>query len=174
MPRPRAQKASSGTAISIAASTGQEHTAYLRRQLNRALRLLRSPLNELSLALVGDRRMSRLHERHLGIEGPTDVLSFELEHDGRGRVLSGEVVLCVPEARRQARRRKTAERDEILLYTLHGVLHLSGYDDRTRSDYRKMHQMEDQILTQLGVGSVFDPRQNSPAGAGLEPGAIAE
>ena len=106
--------------------------------------------------------MSRLHERHLGIGGPTDVLSFELEHDGRGRVIGGEVIVCVTEARRQARRRGTNVESEMLLYALHGILHLAGFDDTTASGYRAMHQMEDDILTRLGVGPVFTPKNSPP------------
>jgi probable rRNA maturation factor len=44
-----------------------------------------------------------------------------------------------------------------LLYSLHGMLHLCGFDDRTEPDFRRMHQTEDEILTRLGVGPVFQP-----------------
>ena len=50
------------------------------------------------LALVGDARMSALHEQFMGIEGPTDVLTFPIDHDPAGRVTSGEVIVCVPRA----------------------------------------------------------------------------
>lgn len=116
---------------------------------------MKSSLDELSIALVGDAQMSQLHQRFMGIAGPTDVLTFPLEHDGRGRCVSGEVVVCVPEARRQAKERGISVEDEVLLYAVHGMLHLSGFDDRTQADYRTMHRTEDRILTQLGVGAVF-------------------
>jgi probable rRNA maturation factor len=128
---------------------------YLRSHLIAAHAILRPPLRHLSLALIDDPQMSTLHEEYLGISGPTDVLTFELDHDATGRVLSGEVVLCVPEARRQARQNGSAIREELLLYALHGMLHLSGFDDRTAGQYRVMHRKEDQILTRLGVGPVF-------------------
>ncbi|MGN6726072.1 MAG: rRNA maturation RNAse YbeY, partial [Tepidisphaeraceae bacterium] len=47
---------------------------------------------------------------------------------------------------------------ELLLYALHGVLHLSGYDDRTESDHRRMHRREDQILHRIGIGPLFADR----------------
>src|SRR5687768_14096607 len=109
----------------------------------------------MSVALVGDRRMAALHERFIGIAGPTDVLTFELDHDARGGVTAGEVVVCVPHALREARRRGSRARDEVLLYALHGMLHLCGYDDRTDRDFVKVHRREDQILRALGVGAVF-------------------
>jgi probable rRNA maturation factor len=114
-------------------------------------------LNELSLALVGDRRMSALHEEFMNVAGPTDVLTFPLDVDARGRALAGEVVVCVPEARRQSKLRNVPVERELLLYALHGLLHLCGYDDRTGADFRAMHRAEDQILTRLGVGPVFAP-----------------
>ena len=119
--------------------------------------MIRSPLRELSLALVGDARMSQLHQQYMGIPGPTDVLTFPIEEDGRGRIVAGEVVVCVPEARRQARARGTDAGREVLLYALHGLLHLDGFDDRTARGFRDMHATEDRILTRLGVGPVFEP-----------------
>ena len=112
-------------------------------------------LQGLSLVLVGDRRMSDLHAQFMGIAGPTDVLTFPLDQDARGRVTSGEVYVCVPEATRQARARKIPLRLELLLYGLHGMLHLLGCDDRTARDFALMHRTEDAILTGLGFGPVF-------------------
>lgn len=83
------------------------------------------------------------------------MLTFELDHDDQGRVTSGEVIVCLPEARRQARRLSSTLQKELLLYALHGMLHLSGFDDRTARGYQAMHRKEDQILTRLGVGPVF-------------------
>ena len=123
---------------------------------------MNSHLAELSLALVGDKTMSELHERFMNIPGPTDVLTFPLEHDPRGRCVAGEVVVCVPEARRRAKTHGVAVRDEVLLYAIHGMLHLSGFDDRTPADYRKMHRAEDRILTELGVGAVFHTGAKPP------------
>ncbi len=56
------------------------------------------------------------------------------------------------------------ERNEVLLYALHGMLHLSGFDDRTDADFRKMHRMEDRLLARLGIGPVFGPVDRRRAG----------
>lgn len=150
-----ARSGSKGGTFDLQVFKGAGYTTYLRSHLVGANQILRTTLRDLSVALVDDREMSRLHERFLGVPGPTDVLTFELEHDSRGRVTSGEVVVCVPEARRNARRNRSTVRKELLLYALHGMLHLSGFDDRTASGHRAMHRKEDQILTRLGVGPVF-------------------
>ncbi len=100
--------------------------------------------------------MADLHVRFMGVAGPTDVLTFPLDEDGDGRVTAGEVVVCVPEARRRARDEGHPAAAEVLLYAVHGLLHLCGYDDRTAADFRRMHRTEDDILGRLGVGPVFD------------------
>jgi len=135
----------------------------LRRHLRTAHRLVSSPLQELSIALVGDAQMSKLHRQFMNLAGPTDVLTFPLEQNARGQATAGEIIICVPEARRQARWRRSRVEEELLLYALHGMLHLNGMDDRTPAGFRKMHQSEDEILTRLGVGAVFSsPRRRLP------------
>ena len=144
-------------ALTLTVEQGARFAPYLRRHLRAAHRILRPPLRELSVALVGDRRMAALHEQFMGMKGPTDVLTFPLDVNPRGAVLSGEVAVCVPEARRQAGLHGVTTERELLLYTLHGLLHLCGYDDRTDAAFATMHRAEDRILSQLGVGPVFKP-----------------
>jgi probable rRNA maturation factor len=150
--------------LAIAPDVGARYVPFVRRHLRAAHQILRPALKELSVALVGDRKMSDLHERFMGIAGPTDVLTFPLDADGRGRPVAGEVVVCVPEARRRAKAEGVPVERELLLYALHGMLHLCGYDDRTDASFRAMHRTEDQILTRLGVGPVFAPGRKTPAG----------
>src|SRR5205823_12257818 len=99
--------------------------------------------------------MSQLHQRFMNRRGPTDVLTFPLELDGRGRALTGEIVICLPEAHRRAKSERIPLKNELLLYAIHGLLHLAGYDDRTARGFKIMHQLEDKILVRLGVGRVF-------------------
>jgi probable rRNA maturation factor len=140
--------------LTFHAQLGARYVPFLRRHLRRAARMIPTPLRELSLALVNDRRMSELHLQFMNIPGPTDVLTFPLEQQRR-RVTAGEIVICVPEARRRAADQRTPVEHELLLYAIHGMLHLCGFDDRTPDRYQAMHRKEDQILTQLGIGPVF-------------------
>jgi probable rRNA maturation factor len=149
--------------VTITAETGRPFVPFLRKQLRDAHDVIqstskprrRSSLREMSLALVNDARMSDLHKEFMGIPGPTDVLTFPIDEDARGRVTSGEVIVCVPQARREAKRHTIPLRLELLLYSIHGMLHLIGYDDRTPRDFAAMHRAEDQMMTQLGFGPVF-------------------
>lgn len=110
--------------------------------------------------------MSRLHEAFSGVAGTTDVLTFDLmpprETTRKSgafrprRVIEGDIAVCVEEAMRQASRRGRDTRLEVLLYSLHGVLHLQGYDDHDADDYRKMHRREDALLRKAGIGALFE------------------
>ncbi len=137
------------------------HTRKLPHTVQQAAAILgrRCTLQNLSLAVVGNRRMATLHQRFLNIPGPTDVLTFPLNTDPKGRPLTGEVVLCLPYATTQAKAHNIPLWKELSLYAVHGLLHLSGYNDLTDRDYRLMHQTEDKILTQLGLGQIFYPAQ---------------
>lgn len=133
-------------------------SGYLKPRIAKAAAIIKAPVKELSIALVGDREMSDLHWQFMKVKGPTDVLTFELEHDRQNRVTAGEIIICVPEAKRKHKesgRASTGVRNEILLYSIHGLLHLCGYDDRTSCAFDLMHRTEDMILTKLGVGPVF-------------------
>ena len=143
--------------LTITAAIGAQYVRRLRKHVQGAARILKAPCSQLSIALVNDKQMSKLHRQFMQIDGPTDVLTFPLEFDSRKRGTSGEIVICVPEARRRAKEMKVAVQNELLLYAVHGMLHLSGFDDRTRRGFRTMHEMEDRILRELGVGAVFAP-----------------
>jgi rRNA maturation RNase YbeY len=158
MPTPRVGSAhhfAQPAPLKVTAQVGAAHAPHVRRHLRAARRLINSPLGDLHVILVNDKTMSRLHRQFMGIKGPTDVLTFPLDVDPKGRPLSGEVYVNVNHARRESKIRNIPLKNELLLYALHGMLHLSGYDDRTDRDFRRMHTKEDQILQKLGVGPVF-------------------
>ncbi|MEM7681709.1 MAG: rRNA maturation RNase YbeY [Planctomycetota bacterium] len=137
----------------------------LEQKLTAAAQALGGLAGELSLAVVDDPAMADLHQRYKGEPGPTDVLTFDLRDDPAAPVdpgaIEGEVVVCWPEAERQtAADPAHAGRDpehELLLYALHGLLHLLGQDDLTPEGFARMHQIEDRVLAQIGVGAVFNP-----------------
>lgn len=146
---------SGGLKLSITAHAGTKHVAYLRKHLTAAWSMVENAPPELSVALVGDEHMARLHKHFLNIDGPTDVLTFELDHDKKRRCIGGEVIVCVPEAERRAAELQIDPANELLLYSLHGLLHLSGYDDTTPARYQAMHEREDAILTAIKIGKLF-------------------
>ncbi|MFN3467044.1 MAG: rRNA maturation RNase YbeY [Candidatus Brocadiales bacterium] len=103
---------------------------------------------ELSIVYVDEEEMARLHKTFLGKEGPTDVLAFP-DKDRSGKVV-GEIVVCVPVAIKMAKELGSDVEGEIMLYTLHGLLHIMGYDDKKEKDAKKMHLKEKEILSRFG------------------------
>ena len=112
---------------------------------------------QVSVALVDDTTIHELNRRYLDHDYPTDVLSFPMSR-GADR-LEGEIVVSLTTAARQAADYGWAAADELLLYVVHGALHLLGYDDHRPEDLRVMRQREIQILAQFGV----TPNYPSPA-----------
>jgi probable rRNA maturation factor len=143
--------------LSISAGRFAGDARLLHRMLLSAREMINAPLRQLSIVLIGDRAMAELHDRFMGLPDSTDVLTFPIDLDVRGKPLTGEVFICVPYARRTAKSRGIDVQKEVLLYALHGMLHLCGFDDRTESGFAQMHRKEDRILQQLGVGAVFSP-----------------
>lgn len=102
-----------------------------------------------SLAVVDDTTMRRLHRRYLGEDSATDVLSFLLEKDQQ--MLEGEIVVGAETACRQAPHFGWTPAEELLLYVIHGALHLVGYEDRTPRARGLMHRRQTEYLARLGL-----------------------
>jgi probable rRNA maturation factor len=99
---------------------------------------------EISVACVDDACIQRLNEHYLQHVGPTDVITFPLS--APGAALEGEIVLSVETAQRVARELGHGANDEVLLYLIHGLLHLCGYDDHSPAQRRRMRQRERNYL----------------------------
>src|SRR4051812_3670365 len=98
-----------------------------------------SRLSEVFVIIVSDKRMASLHQQFLNQSGPTDVLTFE----------HGEIVISADTALRNARLFGNSFVRELLLYVVHGLLHLHGFDDRTQADRRKIEAAQEKIITQI-------------------------
>lgn len=103
----------------------------------------------ISLAIVDDDTIHDLNRRHLDHDWPTDVLSFVLEDDGDH--LEGEVILSADTAAAAAEELGSSAADEQLLYVIHGMLHLVGYDDKADAEAQDMRAAESRFLRQFGA-----------------------
>jgi probable rRNA maturation factor len=128
------------------------------------------PLAELSVLVVDEKAMTELHERWMGEPGPTDVLSFPMDelrppHLGGGNAgragaeepgpdpgLLGDVVLCPPVAAAQAREAGHSAQAELELLTVHGILHLLGYDHAEPEEKAEMFGLQDRLLASWRAG----------------------
>jgi probable rRNA maturation factor len=109
---------------------------------------------EISLAVVDDPTIHELNRNYLEHDYPTDVLSFVLEEaDDR---LDGEVIVSADTALSAAPRYGWAPQDELLLYVIHGSLHLAGYLDETPEERREMRDRERTYLARFGRAARYE------------------
>jgi probable rRNA maturation factor len=99
---------------------------------------------EIDLAVVGSDEMVELNRRYTGRPDVTDVLSFDLGEEGRP--LSAQVIVCSDVAAEQGPAHGNSVAHELMLYAVHGLLHLLGYDDQRPADARRMHDREAELL----------------------------
>lgn len=103
----------------------------------------------ISLAVVDDAHIHELNRAHLDHDYATDVLSFLLGHTDAG--LEGEIIVSADTAAASAPRFGWTAADELLLYAIHGALHLVGYDDLTPAAQGDMRRQEAAILSRFGL-----------------------
>jgi probable rRNA maturation factor len=104
---------------------------------------------DISLTIVDNAQMHELNRRHLQHNYPTDVLSFLLEHENDR--LEGEIIVSADYAAEEAMKYGWPAADELLLYVVHGTLHLVGYDDTTPAAAAEMRRQEREILAWFGL-----------------------
>ena len=110
---------------------------------------------EISIAIVDDNEIQQFNREFLNSKAPTDCISFDLSDDEDGPkvfdlIVNGEMAV------RQANQRGHLSEAELALYITHGLLHNLGFDDSTKSQAKKMHETEDEILQEFGYGIVYN------------------
>jgi len=115
---------------------------FLRKVAEIVLKEERKEKLELSIALIGQGRMRELNWKYRGKNRATDVLAFGTEKDLKfilppGKAEIGEVVICLKEVKKNAKRFHSTFKKEIATCLIHGILHLLGYG---HEDYEKTAQ----------------------------------
>lgn len=111
---------------------------------------------ELNILVVDGRAGRRYNRQFRDRDYATNVLSFPYEpapgdHSG----LLGDLVICAPVVAREAREQKKAVRNYFAHMTIHGVLHLLGYDHESDRDAERMETLERRILASLGIADPY-------------------
>ncbi len=108
---------------------------------------------ELSILLTDDNEIQRLNAQYRNINAATDVLAFAMREgvdaDPNDKVL-GDIVISIPTAERQAKEYGHSVYAELALLTIHGVLHLLGYDHHKRDEAEIMEEKQKEIIHSLG------------------------
>jgi len=110
---------------------------------------------EVSVLLTDDRHMTELNLEYRGIDAPTDVLAFAMREGEDNELIShnilGDIVISLETAERQATTEKHLLEEEVAFLTVHGVLHLLGYDHQTQEEAAVMFNKQEAILKHLKV-----------------------
>lgn len=136
-----------------AAAVGFE-SRRIRAAVKAALALGGVTDGAVTVVVVDDPAIHELNRRHLEHDYPTDVLSFAIEQ-GDGYV-EGDIVVSADTAVRMAPRYGWAADDELLLYAVHGALHLAGFDDLEPEKLAAMRAAEREVLAQFGLAASYD------------------
>ena len=134
----------------------------LERAAQAALKHQRqSPKANLSIVLTDNRQLRQLNRDYLGIDAPTDVLSFPAsESDGSetdpetGAAYLGDILISIPYARASSKKAGNSLEAEVQLLVVHGVLHLLGHDHAQPREKARMWKAQHEILEVLGLGDV--------------------
>lgn len=135
--------------------------AHFKRWAAATLRMaseadVRAQTRSLCIRLVDEVESAALNERYRGKAGATDVLSFAADAPpglppDEAVTLFGDVVICAPLVASEAETANRSLTAHWALLTVHGVLHLLGYDHQTPADWKKMTHLESAILTNTGL-----------------------
>jgi probable rRNA maturation factor len=102
---------------------------------------------QLSVVFVTDRKIRSLNKEFLQQDCSTDVLAFD--YTAQHPRLDGEIVISATTAYKNARRFGTSSYEELILYVVHGILHLLGYDDHGAKDIKKMRAREKKLMLMI-------------------------
>lgn len=112
--------------------------------------------SELTIVLTTDARLQELNRDYLGIDAPTDVLSFpasELDPETGARYV-GDILISIPRAESQVLAASHPLESEVQLLVVHGVLHLLGHDHAEVQEKARMWKVQAEILAELGLANV--------------------
>ena len=132
-------------------STGLPSRSTLRRWIERALDRDAS----MTLRFVGAREGRALNREFRHRDYATNVLTFIYDDPDTGAA-SGDLVLCVPVLRREARAQRKTLRAHCAHLVIHGTLHLQGYDHESDKDATVMEALETRLLASLGYPDPYD------------------
>jgi len=113
------------------------------------------PDSDLSITLVDEDEITKLHIQWMDLPGPTDVLSFPMDEmkpfsASKGPRIIGDIVICPQFAAKQAVSHSAEE--EISLLTVHGVLHLLGFDHAEEEEHKVMFGLQEKTLAEWRKG----------------------
>ena len=140
--------------VSVESPTDWVDPAAVQSAAHRILADADINYGEVSLALVDDGTIHELNRRYLSHDYPTDVLSFPF--DGGSGWLQGEIIVSTETAERASGEFGWPPASELMLYVIHGTLHLVGHDDKQEQARQEMGRAERRYLIEAGIAIPSD------------------
>lgn len=113
---------------------------FLERVANKVFKVVMlKNIKEVSLVIVGEARIKELNKKYRKKDRVTDVLAFDY----------GEIFICLPQAKKQAKKIGHSLKQELAVLLIHGILHLAGYKDKTKKDFNKMLKKQNQVWQKI-------------------------
>jgi len=115
---------------------------------------------EVSVTIVNNEEIQKINKEYRGKDYPTDVISFALEEDGEGEIeiigadmppVLGDIIISVDKAQEQSEEYGHSLMRELGFLTVHGFLHLLGYDHMTEEEEKEMFTKQKEILNRYGL-----------------------
>ena len=133
---------------------GYEDYDYLNTVLDYAIKKLNVKDSFFSLIFIDDNKMHKMNKEYRGIDRTTDVLSFALNDNKRIETpinMLGDIFISIPKMISQSKEYSHSEKRELSFLTVHGLLHLLGYDHMKIEDEKIMFGLQDEILNELNI-----------------------
>ena len=157
--------------------------AFLREVVRKTLAAENVVAAQISIAIVDNAAIRILNKRYLSHDYDTDVLSFLLENEtptadssspvptgrGGGKRIEGELIVSAEMAAARAAEFDWRSQDEIVLYVVHGLLHLAGYDDLSAGEKRLMRAQEREVLQFWDLTPRYDDSDDDQPRPDLSP-----
>jgi probable rRNA maturation factor len=111
---------------------------------------------DMSIVLTDDAQLHELNREYLGVDAPTDVLSFPASESDpeTGTPYLGDILISIPRATQQAQAAGHSVEDEVQLLVVHGTLHLLGHDHSLAEEKARMWKAQAEVMSQLGLSHV--------------------
>ncbi len=119
--------------------------------------LVPAPANaDMTIVLTDDAQLHELNREYLGVDAPTDVLSFPASETDpeTGAAYLGDILISIPRATQQAEAAGHPVEAEVQLLVVHGTLHLLGYDHAEADEKAKMWEAQAEVMSRLGLSHV--------------------
>ena len=127
----------------------------VRKFIDFALKELKLTNVMFNVIIINNEEIHKINKQYRGIDRPTDVISFALEDDDTfvktDKRILGDIYISIDKAKEQANEYGHSFLRELCFLTIHGILHLLGYDHMEKEDEKVMFELQERILSAYGV-----------------------